>query len=178
VPKPLLYLDIDGVLNPACPDPGPDFRTHALLGYRVLLSPRHGCWLRELSTAYELVWATTWEEDANLHIAPLLDLPALPVVRFSGYRAQPGDPRVPLMELFSARKWAPILRHAAGRPFAWLDDVIPPRLVRRSRLRRDRLLLPVHPAEGLSRRHVERLLARPPAAGLLGRAQSSSARIR
>ncbi|WP_377272613.1 HAD domain-containing protein [Peterkaempfera sp. SMS 1(5)a] len=176
--KPLLYLDIDGVLNPARPDPYDGFDAHTLLGYTVLLSAGHGRWLRELAVCYELVWATTWEDDANLHIAPLLGLPVLPVVRLSGYRPQPGDPRVPLMELFSARKWAPILRHAAGRPFAWLDDVIPPRLVRRSWLRRDRLLLRVDPQEGLSRWHVDRLLARPPAAGLLGLGQSSSARIR
>ncbi|MFJ4675087.1 MULTISPECIES: HAD domain-containing protein [unclassified Kitasatospora] len=160
--KPLLYLDVDGVLNPVFPSPDDDFDAHTLLGYSVLLSPRHGDWLRELADRYELVWATTWEERANEHIAPLLGLPELPVVVFSGYVPQPGDPRVPLMELFSAAKWAPILRHAQGRPFAWVDDCIPPRLVRRSVLRADRLLLPVDPAQGLQREHVERLLRRPP----------------
>ncbi|MFF1795240.1 HAD domain-containing protein [Kitasatospora sp. NPDC086009] len=162
MPKPLLFLDVDGVLNPVCPRPEAGFDAHTLLGYSVLLSARHGEWLRELADTYELVWATTWEEEANTHIAPAIGLPRLPVVRFAGYVPQPGDPRVPLMELFSAHKWAPLLRYAAGRPFAWTDDVIPPRLVRNAIWRRDRLLLPIDPGQGLERRHVDRLLARPP----------------
>ncbi|WP_035803360.1 HAD domain-containing protein [Kitasatospora mediocidica] len=160
--KPLLYLDVDGVLNPVEPHPVTDFDAHSVLDFRVLLSPRHGDWLRELEQVYELCWATTWEEDANTHLAPLLGLPPLPVVRFAGYRPQAGDPRVRLMELLSGAKWAPLLRHANGRPFAWLDDVMPFRLVRNSLLRRDRLLLPVNPYQGLERQHVDRLLDRPP----------------
>jgi hypothetical protein len=162
VSKPLLYLDVDGVLNPADPHPADPFEAHQLAGFRVLLSARHGDWLRELAHSYDLHWATTWQDDANTHIAPLLGLPPLPVVRVVGYRHQPGDPRIRLMELLSGAKWAPLLRHAGGRPFAWLDDVIPPRLVRNSLLRRDRLLLPIDPVQGLERHHVERLLARPP----------------
>lgn len=167
MPKPLLFLDVDGVLNPADPHPGTDFKAHTLLGFRVLLSRRHGDWLHELARVYEICWATTWEEDANTHIAPALGLPVLPVVRFAGYKPQPGDPRVRLMELFSGAKWAPLLRYADGRPFAWLDDVIPSRLVRNSLVRRDRLLLPVDGQKGLERHHVDRLLARPPRPALL-----------
>ncbi|MFH8983286.1 HAD domain-containing protein [Streptomyces varsoviensis] len=158
--RPLLFLDIDGVLNPVLPTPG--FSAHDLLGFTVLLSVDHADWLRELSGAYDLVWATTWEHEANRHIAPLLELPSLPVVEFTGYRPQPGDPRLPARELFEGRKWAPLLRFAAGRPFAWIDDVIPSRLVRRARLRRDRLLLPIDPGHGLTRGHVDHLLAHPP----------------
>ncbi|GAA1265135.1 hypothetical protein GCM10009665_63010 [Kitasatospora nipponensis] len=150
------------MLNPLDPHPATEFEAHDLLGFRVLLSRRHGDWLRELAGPYELCWATTWEEDANTHLAPLLGLPPLPVVRFRGYRRQPGDPRVRLMELLSGAKWAPLLRYADGRPFAWIDDVIPPRLVRNSLVRSDRLLLPVDSHQGLERHHVDRLLARPP----------------
>ncbi|MEW1910673.1 HAD domain-containing protein [Kitasatospora sp. NPDC085895] len=159
---PLLYIDVDGVLNPADPYPADGFRRHELLGYEVLLSPVHGEWLRELSGTYRLCWATTWQESANEHLAPLLGLPELPVVGVNRYVRQPGDPRTRLAELFSGFKWAPILRHAAGRPFAWIDDVIPPRLVRNSTLRPDRLLIPVDPHQGLERHHVDRLLRRPP----------------
>ncbi|MFB7664323.1 HAD domain-containing protein [Kitasatospora sp. NPDC056138] len=164
MPAPLLFLDVDGVLNPARPHPEAGFDTHTLLGYRVLLSPRHGDWLRELSEHYRLCWATTWEDQANLHISPLLGLPELPVVHFAGYVPQPDDPKVPLMDLFRAFKWAPLLRFADGRPFAWIDDLIPGRLVRNSLLRRDRLLLPVESGQGLQRHHVDRLLKRPPTA--------------
>ncbi|MFC9327407.1 HAD domain-containing protein [Kitasatospora sp. NPDC057015] len=167
MPRPLLFLDVDGVLNPDRPDPGDGFASHHLLGWTVHLSDRHGEWLRELATGYELVWATTWEEEANRHISPLLGLPPLPVVRFAGYVPQPDDPRVPLMQLISGRKWAPLLRYAGGRPFAWVDDVIPGRLVRRALPRRDRVLLRVDPARGLERHHVDRLLGRPPRPGLL-----------
>ncbi|MFE7192894.1 HAD domain-containing protein [Kitasatospora sp. NPDC057541] len=165
MPKPLLFLDVDGVLNPVCPGPEADFDAHTLFGYTVLLSARHGAWLRELAHTYELVWASTWEEHANTHIAPAIGLPELPFVRFTGYLPQPGDPRVPLMELLSARKWAPLLRYAAGRPFAWVDDVIPPRLVRNSLWRRDRVLLTIDPGQGLERHHVDRLLSGPPRPG-------------
>ncbi|MDH6576106.1 HAD domain-containing protein [Kitasatospora sp. MAP5-34] len=181
MPKPLLFLDIDGVLNPVDPCPESDFDVHTLLGFRVLLSGRHGDWARELAEVYELCWATTWEDDANTRIAPLLGLPPLPVVRFAGYRPQPGDPRIPLVELFAAAKWAPLLRHADGRPFAWLDDVLPSRLVRNSLLRRDRLLLRIDAGQGLERHHVDRLLERPPRpllAGHMGRAVRTANRQR
>ncbi|WP_145910274.1 HAD domain-containing protein [Kitasatospora viridis] len=160
--RPLLFLDVDGVLNPAQAVPIEEFETHRLAGYDVLLSTRHGEWLAELAEVYEVCWATTWEEQANELIAPLLGVPRLPVVRVVGYRHQPGDPRIRLMELFSGAKWAPLLRYAEGRPFAWVDDVMPDRLVRNSLLRRDRLLLPVDARFGLRRHHVDLLLDRPP----------------
>jgi hypothetical protein len=160
--RPLLFLDIDGVLSPAEPLPDGGFESHEVMGYPVNLSSRHGEWLAELAAVYELCWATTWEDLANKHIAPLLDLPELPVVHVVNYHRQPGDPRVRLFELISGAKWAPLLRYAAGRPFAWVDDVIPPRLVRNSLLRRDRLLLPIDARFGLQRYHVDRLLNRPP----------------
>lgn len=71
---------------------------------------------------------------------------------------QPGDPRVPLLQLPYMRKWAPILRHADGRPFAWVDDVIP-LTIRRQALpyRRHVRLVRVHPARGLTCGHVKTL---------------------
>ncbi|WP_063631538.1 MULTISPECIES: HAD domain-containing protein [Streptomyces] len=172
--RPLLFLDIDGVLNPVLPTDG--FTAHDILDFTVLLSLTHANWLRELSSTYELVWATTWEHEANRHIAPLLELPQLPVVEFTGYVPRPDDPKLPVLDLFSGRKWAPILRYAAGRPFAWVDDVMPERLVSRSRLRRDQLLLPIDPAYGLCREHVDRLLERPPRTRRLHRLRPRSAR--
>ncbi|AJT68839.1 hypothetical protein T261_7240 [Streptomyces lydicus] len=158
--RPLLFLAVDGVLNPVLPSPG--FTAHRLLEHTVLLSADHTDWLYELSATYDLVWATAWEHHANTHIAPLLELPRLPVVEFTGHPARPEDLQFEGPESPPAPKWAPILRFADGRPFAWVDDVMPDGLVRRNRWRPDRLLIPVDPAHGLRRHHVDRLLTVPP----------------
>ncbi|TDC56420.1 hypothetical protein E1281_07485 [Actinomadura sp. KC345] len=154
--RPLLYLDVDGVLNPEAPLAG--FTEHTVGRLTIRINPDHGTWLRDLSVHYDLVWATTWEEHANQHIGPLLDLPPLPHVAISNYVAQAGDPRTPLLQLPRMRKWAPILRHAEGRPFAWVDDVIP-LTIRRQALphRRALRLISVRPEDGLTRRHVDML---------------------
>ncbi|MGH3381442.1 MAG: HAD domain-containing protein [Actinoallomurus sp.] len=158
-PKPLLYLDVDGVLNPLSPNDPHSFTEHVIDTLTVRISTEHGAWLRELADRYQLVWATTWEAEANEHLAPLLGLPDLPVVSFSTYERRRGDPRFRVIQLLEMRKWAPILRHADGRPFAWLDDVIPLHARRQACPYRKALLVPVDPWEGLTRRHVDRLLA-------------------
>lgn len=156
--RPLLFLDIDGVLNPLSPDPE-QFTQHPVDAFTVNISAEHGTWLKELADRFELVWATTWEHHANEHIGPLLGLPELPVVEFSTYRRQPGDPRFRIIQLLDARKWAPILRHADGRPFAWIDDVIPMRIKRQALPYRGIKLIHVNPHDGLTRHHVDKLLA-------------------
>jgi hypothetical protein len=80
----------------------------------VLLSVHHADWLRELAGTYELVWATTWEHHANTHIAPLLELPALPVVAFAGYRSRPDAPQFGAVEGLLGRKWARCCGLGAG----------------------------------------------------------------
>ena len=75
VGRPLLLIDVDGVL---CP-----FGSHCPEGYRltedgprVWVSERNARWLAELSGYFELVWATMWEHRANAVIAPLYGLPS------------------------------------------------------------------------------------------------------
>ncbi|XCM30954.1 hypothetical protein ABXI76_17700 [Streptomyces parvus] len=130
---PLLFLDVDGPLNPYAAQPerrpagyttlrvptdsgisadrgGLSTRRRPL---RVWLNPEHGPAL--LGLGYELCWATTWMAEANRWIAPTLGLPELPFVDF-------GD------DLFRERpdgvhwKTGPLVDYAAGRPFAWVDD--------------------------------------------------------
>ncbi|MBL1086439.1 hypothetical protein JK359_31490 [Streptomyces actinomycinicus] len=119
--RPLLFLDVDGPLNPyaARPEHRPEGYTtiRVPLGYRrplrVWLNPDHGPALLRLG--YELCWATSWMAEANTWIAPVLGLPALPYVDFG-------------RGLFAERpdgvhwKTEAIMAYAGDRPFAWVDD--------------------------------------------------------
>lgn len=120
--RPLLFLDVDGPLNPyaAKPERRPGGYTTLRVPQegsrrplRVWLDPAHGPALLRLD--YELCWATTWMADANRWIGPVLGLPELPHVDF-------GDAL--LRERPDGLHWKtdPLLEHAAGRPFAWVDD--------------------------------------------------------
>jgi hypothetical protein len=66
----------------------------------------------------ELVWATTWEHEANRLIGPELGLPQLPVVEW------PEGAKTGVDGLFW--KTRHLAHYAAGRPFAWVDDQITP----------------------------------------------------
>ncbi|MFG1941419.1 HAD domain-containing protein [Nonomuraea sp. NPDC048826] len=120
--KPLLLLDVDGVLNPTG-HPTPDFRRYrCTIGssvYTVHLNQRHGPRLLELAleTGAELVWATTWEQHANEWIAPRIGLPSLPVI---GMRP---DDRIggEHGEMFKTRR---VAEYVGGRPFVWFDDQV------------------------------------------------------
>lgn len=133
VSRPLLFLDVDGPLNPyaaepeTCPEgyttvrvpqeggtagePGRP-RTH-MRPPQVWLDPGDGPAL--LALGYEVCWATTWMDDANRWIGPVLGLPELPYVDFG-------------TALFNERsdgvhwKSGPLVEYADGRPFAWVDD--------------------------------------------------------
>jgi hypothetical protein len=41
-----------------------------------------GPWLQELATRFQIVWAAAWGADGNRLLAPLLQFPDLPVIRF------------------------------------------------------------------------------------------------
>ena len=121
VSRPLLFLDVDGPLNPyaAKPERRPEGYTtirvalHPGRPLRVWLNPSHGPAL--LALDYDLCWATTWMDAANRWIAPVVGLPELPYVDFGA-------------GLFAFRpdgvhwKTEAIVAYAEGRPFAWVDD--------------------------------------------------------
>jgi hypothetical protein len=121
VSRPLLFLDVDGPLNPyaAQPERRPEGYTTIRVPVfsrrplRVWLNPDHGPALLRLG--YELVWATSWMAEANVWIAPVVGLPELPYLDFG-------------TGLFAERpdgvhwKTEAIVAYADGRPFAWVDD--------------------------------------------------------
>lgn len=113
--RPLLLIDVDGVLNPLAVQPRghvpPGFTAYEFDGLRVLLSTRHGAWLTGLAGDFDLVWATSWEEDADRLIAERVGLPrGLPVIRFDASRTGWMD------------KLPDVIRFVGDRPTAWLDD--------------------------------------------------------
>ncbi|CAG7650960.1 hypothetical protein [Actinacidiphila bryophytorum] len=127
--RPLLFLDVDGPLNPhaAQPERRPDGYTTIRVPLegrseriplrrrplRVWLNPGHGPAL--LGLGYELCWATTWMGEANRWISPVLGLPELPFVDFGDalFRERPDGVHW---------KTEPLVDYADGRPFAWVDD--------------------------------------------------------
>ncbi|WP_345567412.1 HAD domain-containing protein [Nonomuraea rosea] len=119
--RPLLFLDVDGPLIPFGAPPPHGYPIHgpAATGANPLLAridPAHGRRLAALQC--DLVWATTWMDDANDCVAPRLGLPRLPVVRWP----EPSD--VDALDAWNGLhgKTRTLVGWAAGRPFAWVDD--------------------------------------------------------
>jgi hypothetical protein len=126
VTKPILFLDVDGPLNPyqAKDTERPKgYATHRMrpTGWKDLRRKPLRVWLKHshgadlLALPYELVWATTWQEEANEWIAPHLGLPELPVVKFG----TPGP-------IGTSLHWKTkdLVEYADGRDFLWVDDEV------------------------------------------------------
>jgi hypothetical protein len=148
--RPLLLLDVDGVLNPygahTCP---PGFTDHDLFPGEepVRINPDHGPWIIELATTFDVTWATGWNDHANHLLAPLLRIPTLPVL------AMPPAPFLP------ADKVGPIAALSQRRPAAWIDDLhTPEALAWRDARPAPTLLITTDPAVGLTRESVDRAL--------------------
>ncbi|MER7726831.1 HAD domain-containing protein [Streptomyces sp. NPDC096323] len=123
---PLLFLDVDGPLIPFGPRAGghpvyPEGQHPPTAGGNPLLDridPSLGPRLAALPC--ELVWATTWAEEANAVVAPRLGLPELRVVTWPPpSEADERDARAGLHW-----KTRTLAGWAAGRAFAWVDDEI------------------------------------------------------
>ncbi|MFS8095815.1 hypothetical protein LFM09_01630 [Lentzea alba] len=106
---PILFLDVDGPLLPFGEGvPGTPGLSR--------LDPVHGPWLKALPC--ELIWATTWMDTANEHLAPLLGLPKLQVATW------PDDPATEEQDATQGLHWKTrgLVTLAGTRPFAWADD--------------------------------------------------------
>jgi hypothetical protein len=153
--KPILFVDVDGVISlfgfPASAEelPGPFSWVD---GVAHCIPPAAGERLVRLSETFHLVWATGWEHRANEYLPLILDLPfaELPSLSFGGGA------------IWGSSHWKldAISDYAQDRPVAWIDDNLGPECqlwaVRREA---PTLLVPTHPAVGMTDEHVEELLS-------------------
>lgn len=155
--KPILFLDVDGVLNP---DSKPrflkplGFKRYRIWDdsgydrYTVWLNKSHGDWLKSLTDVVDIVWATTWNHHANRAIAGRIGLPQLPVAL-----ARPRG---------HGRTWDKtegILEYAKGRSFIWVDDVMTGDDIRNLKIGTDAkfdLIRPT-PYHGLQMNHITQI---------------------
>ena len=152
--KPVLFVDVDGVISLFGFDPGVSELPgpfHWIDGVAHCIPVGGGQRLSRLSERYELVWATGWEEKANEYLPHILGLQEreLPCLSFDG-RA-----------VFGTAHWKleAIEAYAQGRPAAWIDDNLDDSC-RDWALRRNAptLLVETAPHEGLTDEQVTRLL--------------------
>jgi hypothetical protein len=121
--RPLLFLDVDGPLIPFgsssahTPAAAADASTPVDQGNPLLkrLDPDIGA--RLMALGCDLIWASTWMEEANETVAPLIGLPKLPLVEWPDICAEEG----PRGLHWKTRR---IVERANGRPFIWVDDEI------------------------------------------------------
>jgi hypothetical protein len=149
--KPLLFVDIDGVISLFGFEPAdrPDGTWLNVDGMPHLISATASEHLLALSRAYDLVWCSGWEDKADEHLVPALGLPVRPpFLTFSG---TPGT---------AHWKLESVDRHSGGRPAAWIDDAFDDTCHAWAAARRaPTLLVSTEPATGLRAEHVARLEA-------------------
>jgi HAD domain in Swiss Army Knife RNA repair proteins len=154
-PKPVLAVDVDGVISlfgfegGALAAPG---GFHWVDGIAHCISSDVGPRLRRLAALYDLVWATGWEDRANDYLVHILELEGeLPVLSFDGESP-----------VFGTSHWklGAIATYARDRPLAWIDDCIDEECQAWAESRPEpTLLVRTEPAVGLTDEHVERLIA-------------------
>lgn len=170
--KPIAFIDVDGVLNLISmkpPKKGMTVHRMTLSNGRTypirLKIEAHRALLQELEDAgFEMVWGTTWEDEANRLIAPELGLPKWPVaVVERTYQDGPWSELIPQPRFSEIPRWnwkAPgILAHAGDRPFIWIDDDLAPADHGWARRRSSTVptkLIKTHPKEGLMPHHIRK----------------------
>lgn len=137
--RPLLLLDVDGVLCPFGAESYPDFEWYADQGIWYTLKNAER--IRILMQYYKIAWCTAWGDDANNFISPLHNLPPFPVVDF---------PHSNATDLHWKQQG--IAYFVGTRHYAFVDDDIDCESPDHG------LWLPVKHHEGLTDNHVEKLL--------------------
>ena len=154
--RPILFLDVDGVISLFGFSPGDGQalpgRLHWIDGVAHCIPENLGERLIRLADAFELVWATGWEQRANEHLPFVLRLPFgdLPCLTFEG-RA-----------VFGSAHWKvdAIDEFAGERPAAWIDDNLDDTCIAWAKGRSaPTLLVETSSSVGLTDEHVSLLLS-------------------
>jgi len=152
--RPILAVDVDGVISLfGFEGPVKDLggRFHLIDGMAHCISDVAGIQLRRLAEAYELIWATGWEDRANDHLPLILGLPSeLPCLHFDG-RARFGTAHWKLEALE---------QYSGQRPLAWVDDSLDESCHAWASARAaPTLLVPTESHIGITEAHTEALLS-------------------
>jgi hypothetical protein len=116
--KPLLFVDIDGVLSlfGFLSDSRPPGTWINVDGVVHLISATASEHLQRLAVLYDLVWCSGWEEKADEHLPGALGVPkGLPHLTFDGHTRAEVSGRAH-WKLDAIDEWA------GDRPLAWVDD--------------------------------------------------------
>jgi hypothetical protein len=149
--RPLLLVDIDGVISLFSFEPGarPEGSFHSIDGIPHFLSSGAAEHLLALAPNFELVWASGWEEKANEYLPHLLGVPELPHLSFerSVGRAN-AHWKLGAIDAYAG----------ATRPLAWIDDAFNDACHEWADVREaPTLLVQTLPARGLTGREAETL---------------------
>ena len=147
--RPLLLLDVDGVICPMGSFKGKKLLCIEGPHYPMFYAATTPGHLQELGKVFTLVWATSLEEDANRLLSPALSLPSLPFIRFDTPGKRPGR----------SYKLSAVKKFAGDRPLAWLDDEVGDDMRAWAKKRRSpTLVLEIDPRVGLGLKDVAELL--------------------
>lgn len=149
--RPLLLVDIDGVISLFSFDPGarPEGAFHSIDGILHFLSSSAAEHLLALARSFELVWASGWEEKANEYLPHLLGLPELPHLSFERAVGRTNAHwKLDAIETYAGEQ----------RALAWIDDAFNEACHEWAGVREGpTLLVETKPASGLTEREAQML---------------------
>lgn len=116
----VVFLDVDGVVNHLMAADRwnrlpPGMTTRKVRGFDIRWPEWMPSMIQFLVDNHEVVWLTTWRDEANTHLAPLLGIKALPVI---------DDGDIERAVDWKAPTAAPIARALidAGKRVVWIED--------------------------------------------------------